>query len=195
MPKSRKESDECDFITHYLENINWGYGGYFVLRTIISELANNVYDHSVDGNGVVQSYILSNLREDKLDVSIMDDGLTIPGRFEKSDIPFENDCYAIEKSIGTFSTISDSEYERGNGLWTIIRLVAEGNCGEILIVSRYGCLHICGEDYNYYLLDEKHKLNGTLVSVRLNKCEVQNIYDLIEFNKPNSYKLGVINDC
>lgn len=194
LPESRKDSDESDFLTNYMDKLDSSYCGYFALRTIISEIANNVYDHSRMENENVQSYIFSNYFLNNLELCIIDDGLSIPRLFEKSGVIFNNDCHAIEKAIGVFSTISDDPFERGNGLWTIIRLIAEGNNGNLLIISRHGCLHICGENYKYYLLDEKHKFNGTLVAASLNKYEIQNIYDLIEFNKPDSYKLGVIND-
>lgn len=196
LPKSRIESDESDFLTKYIENIDSEYGGYFALRIIISEIVNNIYDHSSDGNEEVQSYIFSKLYENynKLDIGLIDDGISIPGLFEKSHIDFDNDAQAIEKAIGVFSTVFNSPFERGNGLWTIIRLVAEGNGGELLIVSRLGCLHICGDNYKYYILDDEHIFNGTLIGVRLNKYQIQNIYELIDFNKTNSYKLGVIDD-
>ena len=196
LPKSRVESDESGFLTDYISNLESEYGSYFALRIIISEIANNIYDHSRDGNAEIQSYILSELYEKytKLDICLVDDGLSIPGLFEKSNVDFDNDAHAIEKAIGVFSTVSESQFERGNGFWTVIRLIVEGNGGEILIVSRLGCLHICGGDYKYYLLHNEHKFNGTLVSVRLNKYEIQNIYDLIDFHKPNSYKLEVIYD-
>lgn len=196
LPKSRMENDEIDFITNYMDNLNSEYCGYYALRNIIAEIVNNVYDHSRSDSEDIQSYILSN-RENihkKLDIAVVDDGISIPGLFEKLAVDFDNDCHAIEKAIGVFSTISDSEFERGNGLWTIIRLVAEGNGGEILLISRAGCLHICGEDYKYYLFKDKHIFKGTLVCVRLNKYEIQNIYELIDFIKPGRYKLGVIHD-
>lgn len=189
LPKSRIESDKSDFLENFVGNLNSEYGGYFVLRHIISELANNVYDHSRFENFDVQSYILTKEHENfkKLDISIIDDGISIPVLFKKSNVDFENDCSAIEKAISTFSTVSDDDFERGNGLRTIVRLIAEGNGGEILIVSRNGCLHILDDDYAYYLLDEQHTFNGTLVSIRLNKYEVQNIYDLLEY-RSNNYK-------
>lgn len=179
LPESRVESDEVDFITEYMLNINCEYGGYFALRTVISEIANNVYDHSRQDCEDIQSYIFSKLDEHykKLDITLVDDGASIPKVFELSNVDFDNDCKAIEKAIGVFSTISDDKYERGNGLWTIIRLIAEGNGGELLIISRAGCLHINGENYNYYLLDDEHIFNGTLIGIRLNKYEIQNIYD------------------
>ena len=188
LPQSREESDQTDFITNFLKNVDSKYGGYFVLRHIVSELVNNVYDHSKGDNDKVQSYVLSKEyeNENKLDISVVDDGISIPGRFEKSNVVFSDDCQAIEKAIGTFSTVSHEYYERGNGFWTIIKFVIEGNSGEILIISRNGCLHINGDDHQYYLLEDNHEFNGTLVNVRLNKYEVQNIYNLLE-SKKKSY--------
>lgn len=189
LPDSREESDKSDFITKYVENLDVEYGSYFVLRHIISELANNVYDHAKCENKPLNSYILSECHSNnnKLDLCVVDDGLSIPGLFEKSGVTFIDDCQALEKAIGTFSTVSDTFYERGNGLRTISRLVSEGNGGEILIVSRNGVLHINNEDYGYYLLDDEHTFNGTLASIRLNKYEVQNIYELLGPQKLNRY--------
>ena len=77
----------------------------------------------------------------------MDNGLSIPGRFDKSNVDFIDDCNAIEKAINNVSTVSDNPYERGNGLWATIRLVIEGNGGEILIVSRNVLLYIAQAYY------------------------------------------------
>lgn len=193
LPTSRIESDESDFLDNYGEKLNSEYGSYFALRHIISELANNVYDHAKIENKQLQSYIFSklNIDDEKLDVCIIDDGLSIPGLFEECGVDFDDDCHAIEKAIGTFSTVSDNSYERGNGLRTIVSLIAEGNNGEFLIVSRNGSLHIRGDDYTYYLFDDEHTFNGTLVAVRLNRYEIQNIYELLEPHKLNAYKYKV----
>ena len=43
-------------------------------------------------------------------------------------------------------------------------------------------------------MDNEHIFNGTLIGIRLNNFEIQNIYELIEINKPDMYKLGAIND-
>ncbi len=141
-----------------MDNLDSGYGGYFSLRHIVSELANNVYDHAKIENRPLQSYIYSKLYSEyeKLEVSVVDDGLSIPGLFEKSNVDFVDDCHSLEMGIGTFSTVSDTFYERGNGLRTIARLIGEGNGGELLIISRKGSLHILGGNYNYYLLDDEH---------------------------------------
>ena len=193
LPESRNKSDELDFITNYMENLDSQYGSYFALRHIISELANNVYDHARFESIGLQSYIYSKLYPDdeKLEICIIDDGLSIPGLFERCNVDFHDDCHAIEQAIGTFSTVSDTFFERGNGLRTIVRLVGEGNGGEILIVSRKAALYISGENYAYYLFDEEHKFNGTLVAIRLNKYEIQNIYELLEPQNLNNYKYMV----
>lgn len=195
LPESRTESEELDFITNYMENLDSRYGSYFALRHIISELANNVYDHARFENNNLQSYIYSKLHPhyEKLEICMVDDGLSIPGLFERCNVDFHDDCHAIEQAIGTFSTVSDEFFERGNGLRTIVRSIGEGNCGEILIVSRKGTLHIFGENYTYYLLDDEHKFNGTLVAVMLNKYEIQNIYNLLEPQKLNYYKYNGVN--
>ncbi len=193
LPSSRIESDELNFITNYMKNLDSEYGGYFALRHISSELTNNVYDHAKAENKLLQSYIFSKLNvvDEKLDICIVDDGLSIPGLFEECGVDFDDDCNAVEKAIGAFSTVSDKFYERGNGLRTIVRLISEGNNGEMLIISRNGSLHICGENYNYYLLDDEHTFNGTLVSVRLNRYEIQNVYELLEPHKLNAFKYMV----
>ncbi len=84
--------------------------------------------------------------------------------------------------------MSNNPYERGNGLWTTIRLIVEGNCGEILIISRNAILHITNKSHEYRLLNNEKLFRGTLISIRLNKFEVQNIYDLIELHKNNFYE-------
>ena len=167
LPKSRIESDSSDFISGYMDKLDSDYGSYFALRHIISELTNNVYDHAKPNSHDLNSYIFSKLDNNlkKLDICVIDDGLSIPGLFELANVNFKNDCHALEKAIGAFSTVSDTFYERGNGLRTIVRLVVEGNGGELLLVSRNGLLHINNEKYKYYLLNDEHKFNGTLVAL------------------------------
>ena len=69
-------------------------------------------------------------------------------------------------------------------------MVIEGNGGEILIVSRNALLYITDKDYEYKILSNEKIFKGTLISIRLNRVEVQNIYDLIELHKNNFYVYG-----
>lgn len=189
LPESKFEQQDMGFVDNVMENLNSEYGGNFVLRHILSELTYNIHEHAFENDQKTDAAIAIEFqRQDKLDISIVDKGMSIPGRFEKSNVDFLDDCNAIEKAINNFSTVSENPYERGNGLWTTIRLVIEGNGGEILIVSRNALLHITEGDYEYKLSDDEKLFDGTLISIRLNKFEVQNIYDLIELHKNNFYE-------
>lgn len=99
----------------------------------------------------------------------------------------------VELAISNNSTLSKNPLERGNGLWSTIKLAVEGNGAEVLIVSGKGCLHIKKKDkYKYFLLDNENIFKGTLISFKLNNREVQNCYGLIEMFTGNPYKYKVI---
>lgn len=192
LPKSNKEQQEMNFVDMIIDKLNVDYWGNFTLRHILSELTYNIHEHAFEEGQKTEASISFKLYEadEKLDISIMDYGLSIPGRFDKSNVNYSDDCNSIEMAINNFSTVSDNPYERGNGLWTTIRLVIEGNCGEILIISRKAILHITQNDYEYHLLNDESSFKGTLISIRLNKFEVQNIYELIELHRNNFYEYG-----
>lgn len=191
LPFSEKERQDNELSLKISQKIDSGYGGHYTLLHLFSELTNNIYNHTpfeeeLASQGFTYAQEYPNPR--KLDISVMDDGLGIPGRFKKSGIPFEDDCHAIEIAISNNSTVSDNKDERGNGLWSTLRLAVEANKGQALIVSGTGCLHIKSKNrYKYYLLDNKNIFKGTLISLRLNHNEVQNFYDWIEFYKGNPY--------
>jgi len=174
------------------EMIDKEYGGFFVLRHVLSELTNNIYNHTPFEEELANqgyTYAQEYPNENKLDICVMDDGLSIPGRFKKSGISFRNECHAIEKAISNVSTKSSDGIKRGNGLWTTLKLVVEGNGGSALIVSGRGCLYIKNlKNYKYERLDNQEMFRGTLISLRLNKKEVQNIHDLIEVFEHNPYQ-------
>ena len=51
--------------------------------------------------------------------------------------------------------IMDDGYERGNGLWSTLKLVVEKNGGKALIISNNGCLDIINkEKYKYSILNK-----------------------------------------
>ena len=167
------------------DNIDEIYGGKYTIRCICEELIGNIYNHTpIDqGYSFAQEYV----QMPYLDICVIDDGLSIPRNFEKHGIKFIDDCDAISKAVSGKSTAKneydDPRYSRGHGLWTVIKLVIEGNGGEVLIVSRQGCLHILNEDnYNYYLLDNSNLFKGTLISLRLTKNMVERYYDLLEMD-------------
>lgn len=162
---------------------------------VYNELITNIYDHTPFEEGYTNqgyTYAQEYPNKKELDVCIMDNGLSIPGKFEMCGIDFKDDCDAISQAINQISTAKDDvvslRYERGSGLYTTLRLVIEGNGGSALIVSRNGCLHIGSKDnYKYYYLKNDNIFKGTLISLRFNKNPVQNFYKLIEINNGTKY--------
>lgn len=120
------------------------YAGKQSINFVISELVNNIYDHtSFEKKYASHGYIYAQLYPiwKKLDITVYNDGLSIPGRFDKSNVDYENDCHAIEKALTQFTTIKNRQSERGNGLGSCMKLI-KANKGSALIVSRKGCLEV-----------------------------------------------------
>lgn len=192
-----EESRKNEIIQELALNMNYEeFCGLQSIVYIFNELVTNVLDHSsIKNENLNKFYIYTKEYSDLnlLDVSIMDNGLSIPGNFEYHNIDFIDDCHAISKAVNQFSTKKDSfesiRYSRGFGLWSTLKLVIEGNLGSALIVSRNGCLNIVSKDnHKYYNLNNSNIFYGTLVSLRLRKDKIENFYELIEINESNNYK-------
>ena len=194
LPTSKEEFLEHEIPTKIAEKINEKYGGGYTIKCIGEEIIGNIYNHTPmekgyanQGYSFAQEYVSLPI----LDICVMDDGLSIPGNFENHGLEFKNDCDAISKAIAGVTTAEnetgDPRYSRGWGLWTVLRLVVEGNGGEALIVSRQGCLHILNKNhYNYYMLNNNNIFKGTLISLRLRDRLVENYYDLLEITHNRS---------
>lgn len=152
-----------------------GFGGEFLLRFIINEIINNIEEHSYSSN----SYFLSRDYGDRLELSFIDDGISIPKSLENAGICFENDCDAIDKAINGASEDKTNELLRGYGLNSSLNLVARGNGGEILISSRKGLLHIDKYEKGFKEL-KKNYIQGTQVSMLINKSIVEDFYQYME---------------
>ena len=191
LPKSAQERQDKELSVNMMKKIDSQYGGRYTLAYLFAELTNNIYDHTpfeeeLASQGYTYAQEYPKLK--KLDLCVMDDGLSIPGRFEKSGIDFDDPCHAIEIAISHHSTAPEDKDTRGDGLWSTIRLVVEGNRGNVLIVSGKGCLHILSKErYRYYLLNNEDIFKGTLISMRLNHWEVQDHYSYIDGFPGNPY--------
>lgn len=186
-----------EFIESLTNQINYSdYAGFSSIFYISNELITNVYNHTPFNKGLASQayvYIKEYPQFDLLDFTIMDDGLGIPGNFERHNFNFSDDCDVISKAINQVSTAKDEnnplKYSRGFGLWSTLKLVIEGNGGNALIVSRQGCLNILDKDnYKYNNLNNSNIFKGTLISLRFKKNQIQNFYDLIEIGGKSSYK-------
>ncbi|MDR3223088.1 MAG: hypothetical protein LBT66_05090 [Methanobrevibacter sp.] len=86
LPKSLDEKSSNDVDASMAENIDDDYGGFIVRFHIINELTNNIYNHTPFEEGLASqgyAYAQEYPNEEKLDICVMDDGLTIPGSFKK----------------------------------------------------------------------------------------------------------------
>lgn len=197
LPNTSEERANNGVASNIAEKINYNtYGGKQSIYHVCNELISNVYDHTPFEKGYANqgyTYAQEYPKERKLDICVMDDGLSIPGKFEMHSVDFSDDCEAIYKAINHFSTEKEDSisprYSRGNGLWSTLRLVIDGNQGSALIVSRNGCLHIRKKDsYKYYHLDNSNIFSGTLVSLRFKDNLVPNFYELNEIDDKFCYK-------
>ncbi|MEA1907478.1 MAG: ATP-binding protein [Euryarchaeota archaeon] len=153
------------------------YGGANCFNYLIGELIDNVYEHSEFSTARVMAQKYINKRF--VEISILDDGISIPGCFEKHDAHFSDDCIAIASAINGKSTKDDG---RGFGLGSSVKLYVDGLCGELLLVSRNGALYKNRDKELKYNTGNAYQLHGTLISIRVPYpvLQIDNIYDYID---------------
>lgn len=141
------------------------FGGPNAFNFLMNELIDNIYTHSEFTNACVmaQQYKAKGFVE----ISIHDNGITIPSCFEKHGIEFSGDCDAIQKAISGTST---KDKTRGFGLNRTIKMYTDdvNDIAEFLLVSRNGAIYKNKNDTGkFYSLKEPSTLHGTLISIRL----------------------------
>jgi hypothetical protein len=153
------------------------YGGANCFNYLIGELIDNVYEHSEFSTAWVMAQKYINKRF--VEISILDDGISIPGCFEKHDAYFSDDCIAIASAINGKSTKDDG---RGFGLGSSVKLYVDGLGGELLLVSRNGALYKNRDKELGYTTGNAYQLHGTLISIRVPYpvLQIDNIYDYID---------------
>ncbi|HJH28402.1 MAG TPA: hypothetical protein C5S51_01710 [Methanosarcinaceae archaeon] len=171
---NRSETDDdidqlCDHHNNGIE-----YGDESAFRFMITELIDNIYQHSQFNFAafMAQRYDTKGFVE----ITIMDDGMSIPCSFEKHGIDYKNDCDAITAAINGKSTKIDGN--RGYGLPDTTNLYVNGCGAEFFLVSRNGALYKNRDDENLYNTEGLYILNGTLITVRIpcptNKVQIYN---------------------
>ena len=153
------------------------YGGANCFNYLIGELIDNVYEHSEFSTACVMAQKYINKRF--VEISILDDGISIPGCFEKHDADFSDDCIAIASALNGKSTKDDA---RGFGLGSSVKLYVDGLDGELLLVSRNGALYKNRDTERGYNTGIAYQLQGTLISIRVPYpvLQIDNIYDYID---------------
>lgn len=142
----------------------------------ISEMVDNIYQHSEFS----QAFLMAQRypKKEFFEICLLDNGISIPGSYEKFGYHLKNDMEALDMAINGVSTKEDEE--RGYGLGTILKMFNEGLKSEFLLISRKAALHIEKENI-FYKLGPDTSFSGTLISVRVPYNNVGvNIYDYLE---------------
>jgi hypothetical protein len=169
------------------------YGGTETFPYIIEQIIDNIEEHSNAER--VYSYSQKYPKEGYIDVGILDNGDTIPKKFEQSKNNFnneksnpyevQNDCEAIFRSLNGISTgeifktsrsirMSESEADilkseaLSLGINSSIRLITEGLGGSFLIASRGGICHLT-KRRKQFINSNEDPFDGTFICIRFNK--------------------------
>jgi hypothetical protein len=151
------------------------YGGPNAFNFLLSELIDNIYQHSFFDTALViaQTYPKKGFSE----ITIFDNGVSIPASFENNGIGSPSDPKAIWMAINGIST---KDKDRGRGLNSSVDMYINGGDAEILIASRGGIFYKKKGNpaklYNTELMNMSDntlkkecvpQLMGTLFSVRV----------------------------
>jgi hypothetical protein len=119
-------------------------GGVSWLQYPFSEIIDNVDTHS---NCEFGALLIQNYPDKEfLDFCIADDGVSIPGSYENSDIDFSSDTKAITMALEQgISSRPDTGGLRGYGLRTTAEMICSGLDGQILLSSRTSTRFRSGE--------------------------------------------------
>ena len=145
-------------------------GGSSSLGYLISELFDNIYEHSHSKNG----YVFSQYSPDKeaIDICIADTGVTIPGSFRQASLYQKeidgNDSEALRLANEGYSTKNRPEAEnRGYGISTSKQMLVVGMKGAFFMLSG-GAFHRYENGKNEYIdLSDVFKWKGTIIFLHI----------------------------
>jgi hypothetical protein len=130
-----------------------------IIVFFLTELLANIREHSNSN----YNFIYCQKYNNTIAISIVDRGITIPGSYEASGIPFTGDHNALKKAAEGISTKGNDE--RGTGIPYTIRCVCKGLKGSFLFFSRAGGFYEDGK-CNPKLIDLKHlSYKGTIMNI------------------------------
>lgn len=153
-----------------MKQANIGQGGSSSLSYLISELLDNIYEHSQSPNGYVFSQYLE--REGVIDLCIADTGITVAGSFERAGLYQEeidgNETEALKLANEGYSTKNRPEAEnRGYGISTSKEMLVVGMRGAFFMLSG-GAFHRYENGVNDYIdLRNIFRWQGTVILMRI----------------------------
>lgn len=102
LPQDRNQSNKIVDKLQNLHNNGKGYGGRTAFTYLISELIDNIYQHSEFSNASMMAQRYGKRRF--VEITIFDNGISIPTCFERDEHRFSHDCYAIVDALHGKST-------------------------------------------------------------------------------------------
>lgn len=145
-------------------------GGVSSLSYLISELFDNIYEHSQSKNGYVFSQYLE--REGYIDLCIADTGITIFNSYRNAQLYQEDigesEVEALMLANEGYSTKNRPEAEnRGYGISTSKKMLVEGLKGAFFMLSG-GAFHRYENGTNDYIdLEGQFYWHGTIILLRI----------------------------
>ena len=153
-----------------LKQVDIGIKGNSSLSYLISELLDNVYEHSHSLNGYVFSQYLE--QDDAINLCIADSGISIPGSFKNAGLYRKeidgNDAEALKLANEGYSTKNRPDAEnRGFGISTTKSMLVAGMKGGFFMLSG-GAFHRYENKTNVYVnLKNVFRWNGTIILMRI----------------------------
>ena len=157
IPQEKEEADNAfQKLSRLHHNDQNACGGGQAFKYIISELIDNVYQHS----RFTRAYAMVNKdsSEGFIDLCILDNGITIPKNIFGYGLIFEKEFESIIEVINGLST--KPEAGRGMGLGSTIRILLDGLRSEVFLVSSLGGLYLDKTRRISYSLTQKMRLDG-----------------------------------
>ena len=150
-----------------------------VFNFVTGELLDNINEHSNSSRNYILAQYFDKLG---LEICIYDNGIGIPGSFEKSHIDFSSDPEAIEMALEGISTknMPGHDVERGAGLSTINKIMLK-NDTEFILASGTGIYYSLGEEKRFYKVPVPCKMNGTFISIIFKNREKFNGINLYDY--------------
>ena len=174
LQEDRREKMLNDFVSGTQSNY---CGGINAFAYVINELSDNIIEHSAFSHAYIAAQSYPTLKY--TEVTIIDNGISIPNSYEANNIPFKDDCEALSMALDGVSTKNSNE--RGFGLRTSLDLLRKGLNSNCIIVSRGVKLIADKEKMISQPLKNNDIFSGTLISARIPyNSEKVDIYDYVE---------------
>lgn len=170
MTNANKDAFGSIMKTILMKQTNIGQKGNSSLSYLISELLDNIYEHSQSPYGYLFSQFSE--KEGVINLCIADTGISIAGSFEKAGLYQEeidgNEAEALKLANEGYSTKNRPEAEnRGYGISTSKAMLVNGMKGAFFMLSG-GAFHRYENGANYYIdLKNLFRWNGTIILMRI----------------------------